>query len=697
MKSFTKLLILVVLSTTFTAAAEESATFVREGFFQKITDAESAGYKIYTMRMSANGNVIAFTTSATDRFTVDSLRVINTDGTNERLIATQPEGMDYPRPFESYAISDDGSTIVYGLYVGFDGFFTETELREYNTLTTADRQVLREVSHFRLNSAGTRNIAHIVGNGSLLALSGDGEIAYIVNQFGPIGTNNDSLEPDGATIYKVVISTGQATKIVSQLDLPNIAGINPIADQVYSNSSRLVTNSDGSVLIAPMGNDTNIPRPRSLLRFDSTKGGATVLFNLDGGSLTGPSITSDGSLMTFATYDDAVLAEGTMLMNADGSGVMTVIDTGVASGSAREPRISGNGSVVLTRADLGGAVEPSIRYVPTDGSGPILISGDDTIIPSSNFSVHSVSTDASRIALIGRIRSGADTGEPDIIIFDWNVGKGTPSGIPTVQSVVSNRSFTIPIQSATLVAEVTDTFTYTPQGTNLGYMQAYALDDNLEAPNGLAGLSNYSVGVIDDGLFGDAVAGDGIYNDAGIWARNVATPGTVTGRAAITSTTGSASFVDYEITLRTPVSPTADFTADVTSGNAPLTVTFTDTSTGDYNFTDWDFTNRGSFDESGATEPVEYTYDDPGTYSVRMRARGFDNEDIVVKDMLIEVSDPSPPTDVNGDDSVNAVDIQLVINGALGLDVGSTDTDVNNDGTTNAVDLQLVINAALGL
>jgi hypothetical protein len=50
--------------------------------------------------------------------------------------------------------------------------------------------------------------------------------------------------------------------------------------------------------------------------------------------------------------------------------------------------------------------------------------------------------------------------------------------------------------------------------------------------------------------------------------------------------------------------------------------------------------------------------------------------------------------DVDGDGYVNAVDVQLVINGALGLTV-AYNTDVNSDHVTNAIDVQLVINAAL--
>jgi len=52
--------------------------------------------------------------------------------------------------------------------------------------------------------------------------------------------------------------------------------------------------------------------------------------------------------------------------------------------------------------------------------------------------------------------------------------------------------------------------------------------------------------------------------------------------------------------------------------------------------------------------------------------------------------------DLNEDGQVNAVDVQLVINGALGLS-DPLETDVNFDKVTNAIDVQLVINAALGL
>jgi len=55
--------------------------------------------------------------------------------------------------------------------------------------------------------------------------------------------------------------------------------------------------------------------------------------------------------------------------------------------------------------------------------------------------------------------------------------------------------------------------------------------------------------------------------------------------------------------------------------------------------------------------------------------------------------------DIDGDDKVTAVDVQNVINTALGLDVGGRAplTDLNGDGVVDAIDVQLAVNGALGI
>ena len=51
--------------------------------------------------------------------------------------------------------------------------------------------------------------------------------------------------------------------------------------------------------------------------------------------------------------------------------------------------------------------------------------------------------------------------------------------------------------------------------------------------------------------------------------------------------------------------------------------------------------------------------------------------------------------DVDGNNRINAVDVQIVINAALGQDTGSARTDVDADGRVDAIDVQTVINASL--
>ncbi len=62
----------------------------------------------------------------------------------------------------------------------------------------------------------------------------------------------------------------------------------------------------------------------------------------------------------------------------------------------------------------------------------------------------------------------------------------------------------------------------------------------------------------------------------------------------------------------------------------------------------------------------------------------------------VELGKAFEPEDVNQDGTVNAVDIQLVVNAALAIPV-AYNCDVNGDAEVNAIDIQLIINRALVL
>ena len=88
-----------------------------------------------------------------------------------------------------------------------------------------------------------------------------------------------------------------------------------------------------------------------------------------------------------------------------------------------------------------------------------------------------------------------------------------------------------------------------------------------------------------------------------------------------------------------PALPEAAFTADVTSGTAPLTVNFTDQSTGSPSSWLWDFG-----DNSTATEQnVTHTYTTAGNYTVNLTVSNAAGSDSEVKTEYITVSEPSTP------------------------------------------------------
>lgn len=82
--------------------------------------------------------------------------------------------------------------------------------------------------------------------------------------------------------------------------------------------------------------------------------------------------------------------------------------------------------------------------------------------------------------------------------------------------------------------------------------------------------------------------------------------------------------------------PVADFTAQPTSGERPLTVTFTDTSTGDPSSWAWEFGDGGTSAEQSPT----HVYEEPGTYRVILTATNGEGSDDVVKPDLVTVTAP---------------------------------------------------------
>ena len=111
--------------------------------------------------------------------------------------------------------------------------------------------------------------------------------------------------------------------------------------------------------------------------------------------------------------------------------------------------------------------------------------------------------------------------------------------------------------------------------------------------------------------------------------------------------------------------PDAEFTADPRSGPAPLTVSFTDLSTGDPTSWSWDFGDT----RTSTTRNPTHVYDSEGQYTVSLTVRNADGEDTEVKTNYITVtSGPLPAADFTADRR----------SGTAPLDVAFTDLSTEN-------------------
>ncbi len=94
-----------------------------------------------------------------------------------------------------------------------------------------------------------------------------------------------------------------------------------------------------------------------------------------------------------------------------------------------------------------------------------------------------------------------------------------------------------------------------------------------------------------------------------------------------------------------PAAPEADFTADPRSGPAPLTVSFTDLSTGNPTSWSWDFGDT----RTSTTRNPTHVYDNEGQYTVSLTVSNANGEDTEVKTGYITVGGAAPSADFAAD------------------------------------------------
>ncbi|RKY16961.1 MAG: hypothetical protein DRP63_04520, partial [Planctomycetota bacterium] len=144
----------------------------------------------------------------------------------------------------------------------------------------------------------------------------------------------------------------------------------------------------------------------------------------------------------------------------------------------------------------------------------------------------------------------------------------------------------------------------------------------------------------------------------------------------------------FDLVVNTPAPPKADFQANPAYGTAPLTVNFTDKSTGNPTSWEWDFDNDGSVDST--QQNPTYTYSNPGWYTVKLTVSDGTDTNTCVKERYVLVSSGVYYVDgVNGDDGNGGTgwsDAFATIEKALSV-AGDYDLVLVADATYNETDL----------
>ncbi len=127
------------------------------------------------------------------------------------------------------------------------------------------------------------------------------------------------------------------------------------------------------------------------------------------------------------------------------------------------------------------------------------------------------------------------------------------------------------------------------------------------------------------------------------------------------SGTGTSAFfkipLAFLVVKSTPPTPVANFSANITGGDAPLTIRFTDESTGSPTEWAWDFGDGGSSTEQNP----EYTYETPGTYSVSLTVSNNVDRDPLTKTDYITVTDPAGPLSAGFEANITTGEVPLTV------------------------------------
>jgi PKD repeat protein len=160
------------------------------------------------------------------------------------------------------------------------------------------------------------------------------------------------------------------------------------------------------------------------------------------------------------------------------------------------------------------------------------------------------------------------------------------------------------------------------------------------------------------------------------------TPGIYSVSLTVTDIDGSATETKIDYITVTEPPPAAEFSADPVSGDKPLTVQFTDLSTGTVTQWSWDF-DGDALEDSTVQNPL-YTYNTAGSYTVSLTVTGPGGSDTITKTDHITINEPAPIAEFLGSPTNGIAPLAVNFTDLSAGDVTSWSWDFDNDGVEDS-------------
>jgi len=163
-------------------------------------------------------------------------------------------------------------------------------------------------------------------------------------------------------------------------------------------------------------------------------------------------------------------------------------------------------------------------------------------------------------------------------------------------------------------------------------------------------------------------------------------PGNYTVKLTVSNENGTASKTQEIFVNKVTILPVADFSANVTSGYAPLSVLFTNMSQNAVSWS-WDFENDGQIDSTDKN-PV-HTYNTPGNYTAELTVSNEDGNSSKTQEITVTRFTIIPVADFSANVTSGYAPLSVLLTD-LSQKAISRNWDIGNDGTVESTNASFV-------